>query len=161
MSYQQQPQVIGAEVAPVQTAAAGNADGAQETAVVLPTQMRRPWRATARTIFAALLALITLLPLIALEVYESPDAYPAAVAQVLAIAGLVTRVLAMPGVESFLQSYLPFLSAAGRPPQDPNPAGAGEGGHTTLELILLIVTTVAVVLMFLGLGLDITDNPRR
>lgn len=74
-----------------------------------PTQTRHPWRATVRTIFAAGVALLTLLPVIAAT--AGVDTVPA-IAQVLLVAGAVTRVLALPGVERFLELYLPWLAAS-------------------------------------------------
>ena len=73
------------------------------------TQSRHPWRATVRTIFAAGVALLTLLPLIAAT--AGIDTVPA-IAQVLLVAGAVTRVLALPGVERFLELYIPWLAAS-------------------------------------------------
>lgn len=73
------------------------------------TQSRHPWRATARTIFAAAVALLTLLPVIAMT--AGIDTVPA-IAQVLVVAGAVTRVLALPGVERFLEVYIPWLAAS-------------------------------------------------
>jgi hypothetical protein len=73
------------------------------------TQRRHPWRATVRTIFAAGVALLTLLPVIAAT--AGIDTVPA-VAQVLLVAGAVTRVLALPGVERFLELYIPWLAAS-------------------------------------------------
>lgn len=72
------------------------------------TQTAHPWRATTRTIFAAGVALLTLLPVIAAT--AGIDTIPA-IAQVLVVAGAVTRVLALPGVEDFLESYFPWLAA--------------------------------------------------
>jgi hypothetical protein len=74
-----------------------------------PTQTRHPWRATVRTIFAAGVALLTLLPVIAAT--AGVDTVPA-IAQVLVVAGAVTRVLALPGVERFLELYIPWLAAS-------------------------------------------------
>lgn len=76
-----------------------------------PTQVRKPWRTTARTIFQAAVALASLAPLVAGGVYETTDAYPAAVAQVLAVSAAITRVMALPEVEEFLGRFLPFLAA--------------------------------------------------
>ncbi|MEV0430402.1 hypothetical protein [Micromonospora sp. NPDC050495] len=73
------------------------------------TQTRHPWRATARTIFAAVVALLSLLPTIA--AVAGIEAMPL-VAQALAVAAAVTRVLAIPGVDDFLRRYLPFLASA-------------------------------------------------
>lgn len=87
---------------------------------VTPTQVRRPWRSTARTIFQALIALATLLPFILTDVYDSPDAYPAVVVQVLAVAGVITRIMANPRVEEFLRRFIPFLAAAPSPLDERN-----------------------------------------
>ncbi|MBL6280142.1 hypothetical protein JMF97_28670 [Micromonospora fiedleri] len=73
------------------------------------TQTRHPWRATVRTIFAVTVALLSLLPTIA--VAGGIDDVPA-VAQVLGVAAAITRVLALPGVEAFLQRFLPWLASA-------------------------------------------------
>ncbi|MFG1660718.1 hypothetical protein ACGFIY_29690 [Micromonospora chersina] len=73
------------------------------------TQTRHPWRATARTIFAAVVALLSLLPAIA--AVAGIDAVPL-IAQALTVAAAVTRVLAIPGVDDFLRRYLPFLASA-------------------------------------------------
>jgi hypothetical protein len=90
--------------------------GKPGTAVLAdPTQVRRPWRSTARTIFQAAIALATRVPLISAEVYADADAAPAAVAQVLVVAGVVTRVMALPGVETFLRRFVPFLAASSDP----------------------------------------------
>lgn len=129
-----------------------NAGAAQQVAVV-PTQVRRPWQATIRTGFQALVALATLVPLVLTDVYESPDAYPAAITQVVFVAGLVSRIMAMPAVEQFLRDFLPFLAAA------PPPTGeAGESGLLMLGALLIIVgfallfATTADVLGFVSLA---------
>lgn len=74
-----------------------------------PTQVRRPWRATVRTVFAALVALAAMLPLLVgasgLEETSAP------VAGALAIAGAITRIMAIPQVETFLVEFFPFLAA--------------------------------------------------
>lgn len=79
-------------------------DELQET----PTQARHPWRATARTTVAALIALLPALPEIAktLEISTVP-----LVASVLSITALVTRVLAIPEVDRWVDKYFPSLSA--------------------------------------------------
>lgn len=88
------------------------------TPTPVPTQVRRPWRATARTAFQALIGLAVLAPLIAAAIEEATgydlDGVPA-VAVVLAGAAAVARVMALPAVEAFLQKFLPFLAAAPRP----------------------------------------------
>lgn len=73
------------------------------------TQTRHPWRATARTAFAATVAVLSLLPTVAIA--GGVDDVPL-IAQALAVATAVTRVLALPGVEDFFQRFLPFLAAA-------------------------------------------------
>lgn len=79
----------------------------------LPTQSKHPWRATARTVAAAGIGLLSLLPLIAVTAHV--DAVPA-VAQVLAVTGAITRVLAIPGVDSWLRKWLPALAASPKQP---------------------------------------------
>lgn len=74
-----------------------------------PTQVQRPWRATARTIFAALVALAAMLPLLVQA--SGVDETLGPIAGALAIAGAITRVMARPEVEDFLARFLPFLAA--------------------------------------------------
>ncbi|WP_280445795.1 hypothetical protein [Nocardia brasiliensis] len=74
-----------------------------------PTQVVHPWQATVRTVFAVLVALASLIPVIA--VAGGLDTVPA-VAQLIAVCGAVTRVLALPGVDDFLSRFLPFLAAS-------------------------------------------------
>ena len=91
------------------------ADGTAETgarvalAVVTPTQVRRPWRATVRTIFAAVVGLAAMAPL--LVDASGLDETAPAVAGVLAVTGAITRIMAIPQVETFLRTFLPFLAA--------------------------------------------------
>ncbi|MFR9780135.1 hypothetical protein ACL02O_29275 [Micromonospora sp. MS34] len=73
------------------------------------TQTRHPWRAVARTVFAAVVALLSLLPTVA--AVAGIEAVPL-IAQALTVAAAVTRVLAIPGVDDFLRRYLPFLASA-------------------------------------------------
>lgn len=82
-----------------------------------PTQTRHPWRATARTVAAAIIGLAVLLPTIsdALGVAAVPW-----VVTVIAVAGGITRVLAIPGVERWMRRFVPWLAAepaATEPPQ--------------------------------------------
>ena len=70
-----------------------------------PTQVEHPWKATIRSVFQFLVALATLIPLIALGVYEDPDASPAVVVQVLAVAAAITRVMAIPRVNDLLARF--------------------------------------------------------
>ena len=80
-----------------------------------PTQVRRPWRATFRTIFQALIALAAQAPLIAAAVEEATgydlQGVPFVVVT-LATAAAITRVMAIPQVEAFLRRFLPWLAAA-------------------------------------------------
>jgi hypothetical protein len=70
-----------------------------------PTQVRHPWRATLRTVVAAL-------PLVPVVVHElGLESVPWVVSAVVVIGG-VTRVLAMPAVDGWLRRYLPWLAAA-------------------------------------------------
>lgn len=73
-----------------------------------PTQTRYPWRATARTIAAALVAALVIAPQIIVEAGLSDTAYGA---QALAVIGAVTRILAIPGVDAWLRRYVPWLAA--------------------------------------------------
>ena len=73
-----------------------------------PTQARHPWRATARTTIAALVALLPALPQIAQELHISTLPL---VASILSITALVTRVLAIPEVDRWIDRYAPSLSA--------------------------------------------------
>lgn len=84
-----------------------------------PTQTRHPWRATLRTIFAAGLALASLAPTIAaVGGLDKLTATPA-VAQVLAVCGIITRVMAIPGVNDLLRKVLPFLATDPKAPEPP------------------------------------------
>lgn len=78
--------------------------------VPVPTQVRRPWRATFRTAFAGVIGFAALLPFIVEATGLDPEVYPW-LAGVLAIAAAVTRVMALPQVEAFLQRFVPFLAA--------------------------------------------------
>lgn len=75
-----------------------------------PTQVRRPWRATLRTAFQALLALAVMAPVLVEATGLRADQWPW-LAGVLAVAAAVTRVMALPQVEQFLERFLPFLAA--------------------------------------------------
>jgi len=73
-----------------------------------PTQARHPWRATARTTFAAAVAILPALPEIAnvLGISTVP-----VVASALSVTALVTRILAIPEVDFWLDRYFPLFSA--------------------------------------------------
>lgn len=78
-------------------------------AAVQPTQIRRPWRSTTRTVFQAGIALAAMWGLI-VQAAGLPDW--AWVGTSLALAAGITRVMALPGVETFLRRFLPWLAAA-------------------------------------------------
>jgi len=80
----------------------------------VPTQSQHPWRATVRTVFAATIALVVILPAVADELGISQLKW---VALAVGVAGAVTRVLAMPQVNEWLKEYLPGLSATPRDPE--------------------------------------------
>lgn len=73
-----------------------------------PTQVRKPWRATFRTTLTAFVALIPLIPQIAEA--ANIDEIPA-VASVVGLAAAISRVLALNGVEAWLDKYIPILAA--------------------------------------------------
>jgi hypothetical protein len=77
------------------------------------TQTRHPWRATVRTVLAAVVGLLPLLPSIAGELGVSAIPW---VISLLAVTGAVTRVLAMPQVEAWLHQHLRGLLSAQPPP---------------------------------------------
>ena len=78
-----------------------------------PTQTRHPWRATARTVFAATVALLPLVPELLAGAHLDATAFGV---QTLAITATVTRVLAIPGVNAWITEYVPWLAAAPRQP---------------------------------------------
>lgn len=81
-------------------------------AATAPTQAQHPWRATLRTVVAAAVALLPLLPVIAETAHIQTVPI---VAGVLVVAGAVTRVLAVPAVVDWMRRYLPFLAPDSRP----------------------------------------------
>lgn len=76
------------------------------------TQVKYPWRATARTTIAATVGILPLLPVIAHELGIETIPW---VATTLAVTAAVTRVLANASVVAWLDKYLPVLSPA--PPE--------------------------------------------
>lgn len=75
--------------------------------MVEPTQSRYPWRAVARTVLQAAIALASLLPVIAVAGDVSTKA---GVVQVLAVCAAVTRIMALPAVNDFLRQFAPWLA---------------------------------------------------
>lgn len=94
-------------------------DGTSETGsspsfgALAPTQIRKPWRSTMRTVFQALVALAVLFPILVQTAGLDPESAPWLVLP-LAIAAAVARIMALPQVEVFLRRFLPFLSASGK-----------------------------------------------
>lgn len=82
-----------------------------------PTQVRRPWRATVRTIVQLVVSLAAAAPLIyAAVTNSSAEQATGAAAVLLSVAAAITRVMALPVVEQVLRStpWLSWLAA------DPN-----------------------------------------
>ena len=81
---------------------------AKHLRVTEPTQVRNPRRATVRTVFAAVISLAAITPFIvnALGVTTTGGVW----ATVLAVAGAITRVMALPGVNAWIESYVPWLA---------------------------------------------------
>jgi hypothetical protein len=83
------------------------------------TQVRRPWRSTVRTIFQAVVAAAAAAPgVYSAATHHNADAATGWAAGGLAVAAAVTRVMALPAVETFLQRFVPFLAAE---PKTTNP----------------------------------------
>lgn len=74
-----------------------------------PTQVENQWKATVRTAFQVLLALVAIAPLVVPAVGLSATVGVGAV--VLAVASGVTRVMAIPGVNDFIERFVPWLRA--------------------------------------------------
>ena len=72
------------------------------------TQERAPWRATLRTLFAALIGLASMWALI-VEALGLDQGIPW-VAASLAVTGAVTRLMALPAVNDWLRRYVPWLA---------------------------------------------------
>lgn len=79
------------------------------------SQVSRPRAATIRTILAALVGALPLIPEI-VRMYGW-DSVPW-IAAVAAVAAATTRVLALPAVEAYLEKYAPWLSAGGSTKED-------------------------------------------
>lgn len=77
------------------------------------TQTEHPWQTVVRGIFQALVALAAAAPLIyAAFTQQDPGLAAGGAGAVLTVLAGVTRVMAVPSVESFLQAYVPWLAAA-------------------------------------------------
>lgn len=74
----------------------------------MPTQTSHPWRATLRTIVAGIIGFAAIFPLI-VEAADLPAS--AGVTLALAVTGAITRVMALPQVETFLKVHFGWLAA--------------------------------------------------
>lgn len=75
-----------------------------------PTQTEHPYRATIRTAFAVVIALAVGAPLLIEASGAGTDV--AGVAVILAVAAAITRVMALPWTNEFLERFIPWLAAA-------------------------------------------------
>lgn len=79
------------------------------------TQSQHPWRATIRTILAVIIAVAAMAPVVyTAATMQSPELATGAAAATLTIAAAITRIMALPVVEAFLQRYIPWLAAGAR-----------------------------------------------
>lgn len=79
----------------------------------MTTQSKYPWRAVARTVFAGVVGAAAMAPLVYTAATQHDSAAASGwAASGLAIAGGITRVMALPQVNALLQKVLPFLAAA-------------------------------------------------
>lgn len=74
-----------------------------------PTQVQRPWRATFRTVLAALWGFIPIWPAIVTTSGLSVEL--PLVATSIAVTAAITRVASMPAFETWLCHYLPIFAA--------------------------------------------------
>lgn len=81
-------------------------------APIQPTQVRRPWRATLRTIFQAAVGFASMWGLI-VEVLGLNQQWQWVSAS-LVVTAAITRLMAVPAVNAWLARFLPFLA-----PDDP------------------------------------------
>lgn len=80
-----------------------------------PTQVRRPWRTTFRTLFQAVIAFAAMWAVIVQALGLDQDWQW--VSASLLVTAAITRVMALPQVEAFLKRFAPLL-AAERAPKD-------------------------------------------
>lgn len=120
-----------------------------------PTQTRRPWRATLRTVLQVGIPALLGLPLVfQILVEELGGTLPPRATEwlilaggfVTAIAAVLARIMAIPGVELFLRR-LPAAAFAAQP--KPKPEDPGEGGAVDRSGAVAIVAIVAIVLVCL------------
>lgn len=85
-----------------------------------PTQTQHPWRATLRTLFAAIVAVAAAWGLI-VEAAGIDQTIPVVAASLTFAAG-ITRVMALPAVNDLIARFLPWLAA------EPKPGDEQDGG---------------------------------
>ncbi|MBF6330870.1 hypothetical protein [Nocardia transvalensis] len=73
-----------------------------------PTQVQHSSRAAIRTGFAVFVAVLSLIPTVLATSGLDHTVYGA---QIVAVAAAVTKVFALPGVNDFIEKFLPFLAA--------------------------------------------------
>ena len=76
------------------------------------TQAQHPWAAVRRTLLAAFGFIIVMLPLAPEIARQAGIASVPWVVGALAVTAAITRVLAIPGVETWMREHLPSLAAA-------------------------------------------------
>lgn len=74
-----------------------------------PTQTKYPWRTVLRSVFQGIVGFAPVFPLIVGA--SGADETGPAIALGLAVSGGITRIMAVPQVEDFLQKHVPWLAA--------------------------------------------------
>lgn len=74
-----------------------------------PTQVDHKWRTTIRTVFQVIVALAAIIPLIVPALGLSTAAGAGAI--VLAVAAAITRLMAEPRINEFIDRFVPWLRA--------------------------------------------------
>jgi hypothetical protein len=120
-----------------------------------PTQVRRPWRATVRTIIQVGIPAVLALGLVVPEVVriileETGDAMPDQLrvillgisAAVVATAAILTRIMAIPQVEDFLRRHRLLSGLA---------ADKDQAGYAVPRLLVVVVLVAIAVLLLAAL----------
>lgn len=120
-----------------------------------PTQTRRPWRATIRTIFAVGIPAILLLPTVFEIIVDGMGAnlppsvsswLLAAGAFVTVLAGVITRIMALPQVELLLR-MLPGGFLAAQPKPKPDTGNDNDNGQASSSGVILVAVALVVVIV--------------
>lgn len=75
-----------------------------------PTQVKQPWRTVVRTVFQAIVTLAGVWGLVVSA--AGWDSAAPIVAATVGFAAGITRVMAIPAVNTWIERFLPFLAAA-------------------------------------------------